>query len=252
MKIYEIKLKDKERKLKSNVVFGGIVGLVGIACGLWLLISLEKISGAEFVALVLGFSVIGLIIAFAAEVQEFSIAGNGVKLKELRTEAEKTIEELKEARTEVFRFLVQKSIKFSSGFRADSRVDERVEQFIKLFEQVEKFDCIKELQIDVSKALNILMVGQFNKLRIIHNNTKNIGDVFDESHRPDILYVALKDEKIRESIEGRQPTPNFKDIKHDVINGIKAYSELYTIKVKLDKLENGNAQTDLLCSRIPS
>ena len=84
MKIYEIKLKDKERKLKSNGVFGGIVGLVGIACGLWLLISLEKISGAEFVALSLGFSVIGLIIAFFAEVQEFSIAGNGVKLKELR------------------------------------------------------------------------------------------------------------------------------------------------------------------------
>ena len=61
MKIYEIKLKDKERKLKSNEVFEGIVGLVGIACGLWLLISLEKISGAEFVTLSFGFAVIGLI-----------------------------------------------------------------------------------------------------------------------------------------------------------------------------------------------
>ena len=53
-------------------------------------------------ALVLGFSVIGLIIAFAAEIQEFSIAGNGVKLKELRSEAEKTIEELKKAGKEKF------------------------------------------------------------------------------------------------------------------------------------------------------
>ena len=228
-------------RLKINTVFGIVVGLVGILCGLWLLISLEKISGAEFVALSFGFAVIGLIIAFAAEVQEFSIAGNGVKLKELRSEAEKTIEELKQARTELFRVLIQKSIEFSGGWGTDSRVDERVEQFIKLFEQVEKFDFIKELQIDVSKALNVLMVGQFNQLRIIHNNTKNIGDVFDESHKPDILYVALKDEIIQELIEGRQPTPNFKDIKHDVINGIKAYSELYAIKVKLDKLETDYA-----------
>ncbi|MND65610.1 hypothetical protein D3C80_569860 [compost metagenome] len=234
-------MKAKEKRLKINTVFGIVVGLVGILCGLWLLISLEKISGAEFVALSFGFAVIGLIIAFAAEVQEFSIAGNGVKLKELRSEAEKTIEELKQARTELFRVLIQKSIEFSGGWGTDSRVDERVEQFIKLFEQVEKFDFIKELQIDVSKALNVLMVGQFNQLRIIHNNTKNIGDVFDESHKPDILYVALKDEIIQELIEGRQPTPNFKDIKHDVINGIKAYSELYAIKVKLDKLETDYA-----------
>ncbi|WAU74500.1 hypothetical protein [Acinetobacter sp. TR11] len=85
-------MKDKKSKSKINTVFGILVGLVGIACGLWLLIVLEKITGAEFVALSLGFSVIGLIIAFASEVQEFSIAGNGVKIKELRSEAEKTIE----------------------------------------------------------------------------------------------------------------------------------------------------------------
>mgnify|MGYP006900057257 CR=1 FL=1 len=130
--------------------------MVGIACGLWLLIVLEKISGAEFVALSLGFSVIGLIIAFASEVQEFSIAGNGVKLKELRSEAEKTIEELKQARTELFRVLIQKSIEFSGGWGTNSRVDERVEQFIKLFEQVEKFDCLDNLKLDIEKSLKLI------------------------------------------------------------------------------------------------
>ncbi len=53
-------------RLKINTVFGIVVGLVGIVCGLWLLISLDKISGSEFVALNFGFAVIGLIIAFAA------------------------------------------------------------------------------------------------------------------------------------------------------------------------------------------
>ncbi|WP_228146585.1 hypothetical protein [Acinetobacter sp. ANC 3903] len=127
-------MKTKEQKSKNNIVFGAVVGLTGIACGLWLLISLEKLSGTEFVAFALGFAVIGLIIAFAAEVQEFSIAGNGVKLKELRSEAEKTIEELKEARTELFRVLVQKSIYGSGGFRSDCIVDECAESFCELIE----------------------------------------------------------------------------------------------------------------------
>ncbi|TCB51097.1 hypothetical protein E0H80_06945 [Acinetobacter sp. ANC 4779] len=230
-------MKTKKHKSKNNIVFGAVVGLAGIACGLWLLISLEKLSGTEFVAFSLGFAVVGLIIAFAAEVQEFSIAGNGVKLKELRSEAERTIEDLKRARTEVFRFMVQKSIEFSGVLGSGSKVDERVEQFIKLFEQIEKFDCIKELQIDISKALNILMVGQFNNLAFIHNNTKSVGDIFGSKEKPDLLYIELKDEMINQIIERIQPKQEFEYVKEDVIEGIKAYAKLYAIKVKLDKLE---------------
>jgi len=157
-------LKDKKSKLKINSVFGVLVGLVGIACGLWLLIVLEKISGAEFVALSLGFSVIGLIIAFASEVQEFSIAGNGVKLKELRSEAEKTIEELKEARTEMFRVLVQKSIYGSGGFGNGSIVDECTDSFCDLVEQIEKFNCLAGLRLDVEKSLKLILSRQYNNL----------------------------------------------------------------------------------------
>lgn len=81
---------------------------------------------------------IGLIIAFAAEVQEFSIAGNGVKLKELRSEAEKTIEDLKEARMEVFRFLIIKSTEYLVSDAFNSVIDERVDPFIKLFKKNRK------------------------------------------------------------------------------------------------------------------
>jgi hypothetical protein len=231
-------LKTKEKRSKNNIVFGAVVGLAGIACGLWLLIYLEKLSGTEFVGFSLGFAVIGLIIAFAAEVQEFSIAGNGVKLKELRSEAEKTIHELKQARAELFRILMQKSVEFSGGWRSDSRVDERVIPFLKLFEQIEKFDGVKELEIDIKKALNVLMVGQYNQFKFIHEIQKNVGDSFNEQDKPDILYIKLKDEMLHEIIKIRSPEPNFDDVKLDVIQGIQAYSKLYSIKVKLDKLES--------------
>lgn len=212
---------------------------MGFGCGLWLLVYLNKISGAEFVAFSLGFAVIGLIVTFSSEVQEFSIAGNAVKLRELRSAAEKTIEELKEARTELFRFMVQKSIEFSGGWGSGSKVDERVEQFIKLFEQAEKFECIKELKTDLDKALNILMVGQFNNLAIIHSNTKSIGDFFQNSDRPDLLYIALQDEMVDKILDlYGDNKPNFSEIKNDLIQGIDAYAKLYTIKVKLDKIVN--------------
>lgn len=225
--------------MNKNFVGGLIVAVVGFGCGLWLLVYLNKISGAEFVAFSLGFAVIGLIVTFSSEVQEFSIAGNAVKLRELRSAAEKTIEELKEARTELFRFMVQKSIEFSGGWGSGSKVDERVEQFIKLFEQAEKFECIKELKTDLDKALNILMVGQFNNLAIIHSNTKSIGDFFQNSDRPDLLYIALQDEMVDKILDlYGDNKPNFSEIKNDLIQGIDAYAKLYTIKVKLDKIVN--------------
>ena len=225
--------------MNKNFVGGLIVAVVGFGCGLWLLVYLNKISGAEFVAFSLGFAVIGLIVTFSSEVQEFSIAGNAVKLRELRSAAEKTVEELKEARTELFRFMVQKSIEFSGGWGSGSKVDERVEQFIKLFEQAEKFECIKELKTDLDKALNILMVGQFNNLAIIHSNTKSIGDFFQNSDRPDLLYIALQDEMVDKILDlYGDNKPNFSEIKNDLIQGIDAYAKLYTIKVKLDKIVN--------------
>ena len=158
-------------------------------------------------------------------------------MKELRSEAEKTIEELKQARTEMFRFLVQKSIEFSGGWGSSSRVDERVDQFVKLFEQVEKFDCIKELKIDLDKALNVLMVGQFNALIIIHNVEKKVGDIFNSEYKPEFLYIKFKDEMVNKIIERQSPRPEFEYVKKDMIEGIQAFAKLYAIKVQLDNLE---------------
>ncbi|NWK73991.1 hypothetical protein D9K79_03635 [Acinetobacter cumulans] len=234
-------MKTKNNRLKGNTVFGFVVGLLGIACGLWLLIFLEKISGAEFVAFSFGFAVIGLIIAFAAEVQEFSIAGNGVKLKELRSEAEKTIEELKEARTVLFRILVEKSINNSGGFGSNNAVDERVDHFLNLVNDVEKFDVIDDLKSDLSRALNIIMVGQYNELCIIHKEPKKVGDDFSNSDKPHFLYIALNDEVIKLYKGNQTPVVDFDTKKSEIMGGLEAYSKLYAIKVKLDKLETDNA-----------
>ncbi|MNG44863.1 hypothetical protein D3C78_47980 [compost metagenome] len=234
-------MKTKEKRLKINIIFGAVVGLVGIACGLWLLISLEKISGAEFVALVLGFSVIGLIIAFAAEVQEFSIAGNGVKLKELRSEAEKTIDELKEARTELFRVLVQKSIFISGGFCSNSIIDECAESFFELVEQIEKFNCLNDLKLDIEKSLKLILSRQYNNLYAIHKSNKKYTDPLESYDSPRILRMKISDESIQTYIAKQSPKLTTEEGRSVVNDALEVYEKLYAIKVKLDKLETDNA-----------
>lgn len=234
-------MKDKKSKSKINIVFGIFVGLVGIACGLWLLIVLEKISGAEFVALSLGFSVIGLIIAFASEVQEFSIAGNGVKLKELRSEAEKTIEELKQARTELFRVLVQKSIYGSGGFGSDFIVDECTESFCELIEQVEKFDCLDNLKLDIEKSLKLILSRQYKNLYAIHKSNKEYTDPLASYDSPRNLREKVSDESIQNYLSRKNPKPTIEQGRSELNDGVEAYSKLYAIKLKLDQLENINA-----------
>ena len=235
-------MKAKEKRLKINTVFGIVVGLVGIVCGLWLLISLDKISGAEFVALSFGFAVIGLIIAFAAEVQEFSIAGNGVKLKELRSEAEKTIEELKQARTELFRVLVQKSILISGGFCSNSIIDECAESFFELVEQIEKFNCLNDLKLDVEKSLKLILFRQYNNLYMIHKIVdKKLIDAFDSYDSPRILRMKISDESIQTYIAKQSPKLTTEEGRSVVNDALEVYEKLYAIKVKLDKLETDNA-----------
>ena len=234
-------MKTKKNRLKGNTVFGVVVGSLGIACGLWLLISLEKISGAEFVAFSFGFAVIGLIIAFAAEVQEFSIAGNGVKLKELRSEAEKTIEELKEARTELFRVLVQKSIYGSGGFGSGSIVDECTDSFCDLVEQIEKFNCLAGLRLDVEKSLKLILSRQYNNLYTIHEPNKKHTDPLKSYDLPRELREKISDAVIKNYLSRKNPKPTIEQGRSELNDGVEAYSKLYAIKVKLDKLDNINA-----------
>lgn len=233
-------MKDKKSKAKVNTIFGILVGLVGIVCGLWLLIFFEnKITGSEFVALVLGFSVIGLIIAFAAEIQEFSIAGNGVKLKDLTNEAEKKIEELQEAKTELFRLMIPQILQDSQTTL--SRVDPRIKTFLNVYEQVQKFGVVDKLRNEIEKVLHVLLIVQYGKLKLIHQSHKTVDNNFDELNSPKMLSIKLKDDMIEKIISNKQPQPNFYDEKKDVIEAIEAYSKLYAIKVRLDKLDNINA-----------
>lgn len=235
-----LKLKKKDNKFRANIIGGFCVAIVGIIGALWLLINKEAISGAEFVALSLGFSVIGLIITFAAEIQEFSIAGNGVKLKELRSEAEKTIDELEQAKIEIFRFLVQKSTETDGGYYQKSNSIKRTNYYLQLFENIEKFNCLEKVESEIREALNVIMVDEYNKLKLVHNNVINKSYIFSKNDAPQNLYLMTNDQVIKSYGEAHSIS-EYTEAKKVLFNDLERYAELYNIKVKLDNLEKKHA-----------
>ncbi len=72
---------------KIGLIVTGALIFTGSFCLALFLLYDSKLSGAEFVAFVIAFAVIGLVIAFIDEVQEFSLGGNRIKFRELKKEA---------------------------------------------------------------------------------------------------------------------------------------------------------------------
>lgn len=214
--------------MNKNFVEGLIVAVVGFGCGLWLLVYLNKISGAEFVAFSLGFAVIGLIVAFATEVQEFSIAGNGVKLRELRTEAEKTIEELKKARTETFRFLLTVIRKDVGFFDVNPFKDERIKDFWLLYEQIIKFEDVVDLRNEIILLINDLMSKQY---RLLSAQNPNIPfSEYTEEIDPDHLLLLGLNIALESTNKDYLESDDFR---LNMLKGVDEYRKIFQLKRNL-------------------
>lgn len=214
--------------MNKNFVEGLIVAVVGFGCGLWLLVYLNKISGAEFVAFSLGFAVIGLIVAFATEVQEFSIAGNGVKLRELRTEAEKTIEELKKARTETFRFLLTVIRKDVGFFDENPFKDERIKDFWLLYEQIIKFEDVVDLRNEIILLINNLMSKQY---RLLSAQNPNIPfSEYTEEIDPDHLLLLGLNIALESTNKDYLESDDFR---LNMLKGVDEYRKIFQLKRNL-------------------
>ncbi|MEB3766274.1 hypothetical protein [Acinetobacter sp. MD2] len=216
-------------KVFLSIFIGTVFSVLGI-----ILLCLGKLAGGSAVSLILGGALVGLIIFFSNEIQEFSIAGQSVKLKQLKSEAEDTIEDLKTARIAIFRLLIRKSIDFSGGFAVTSKVDERIPDFIVLYNEVKKNNCAMVLKADIEKTLRVLMAVQFNNFSFIHGLPhKSPNDSLDDLWTPQKLSLKLKDSMIARLVDGQSPKPEFEVIKLDIHDAIRAYSELYIIYKEL-------------------
>lgn len=151
---------------KLLYIISGLILFSGTVYQGLMLLDTGKLTGAEFVSLISVFAVISLLVTFSDQVQEFSIAGAMVKLKEVKQEAGQAINELKQARTTTFKFLLKLTLRPSGGFKRLNS-DNRPENFWPLYEEIKQFDHQDELSEEIYEVVNELITSQLNVICVL-------------------------------------------------------------------------------------
>jgi hypothetical protein len=219
-------------------VFLGILGflLFGVATYLaFYLLGLGKFSGTEFTAFVVAFAVLGMVIGYAPEVQEISIAGNVVKLKEVKAEALKAIASLNKSRIEMLRVFLGLALKHGGGFASSSPVDPRAHEFWKLLDLVKEYDCLNELKVEITVSVKVLLAAQL--ANIARRNRASKIFVSEPFLDPlDLASIAFDVQGIAAAEAATSPTPD--NYKVEIKEALTEYSRLYELMIKLERQDS--------------
>ena len=229
-----------DMKKVAAVVLAILIAISSIGLGI-VLLCYGFFDGTQFTAFSIAFTVVALIIAFSSEVQEFSIAGNIVKLKQVKREAEIAIEELKLSRITTYKMLLKISKKYSGGVGEVDAEDERLDDFWFLYDQIEKFKIEKDLSVEIEDATNELLLGA---LRDILNYCDNLYSKYvdpEEYPEPHVLLTEALEPSCIDATCKR--TRKSKDELKKVLNErIDTYERLFQLNKRVKKWHNNRFQ----------
>jgi len=215
-------------------IFLGITGFIlfiaALALALFLLTA-GKFSGTEFTAFVIAFAVLGLVLGYGPEVQEISVVGSVVKLKEVKAEALKAIESLNKSRVEMLRIFLGLAVKHGGGFGGDNPVDPRSKGFWDLVNLAREYKCVLELKQELLIFTRVLMIAQLSSIKS-RNSSVQVTEPFLAP--VDLAQIAFQPPGIEEAASRRFPTPT------NLVDGIKEslveYTSLYNFQNELERL----------------
>jgi hypothetical protein len=216
-------------------IFGVLVFLCSVALSFYLL-SIGKFSGAEFTAFVVSFAVLSLAVGFAPEIQEVSIAGNVVKLKEVKAEALKAIESLNKSRVETLRVLLGLELKTEGGFGNEAEIDPRIPGFWRLINLASEYECLKDVKAEVLFGVAVLLKGQLSVIqqRTASTQVAAINSLGDFIEPIELASIALEPAGIQERAEHRRES--FDKVRAELVVAIDQYFKLFQLKRKVDAL----------------
>ncbi|MGR0279640.1 hypothetical protein ACUM5Y_11420 [Marinomonas dokdonensis] len=213
-----------------HTIIGFLIFSVTVFIGIELLQS-YKLTGAEFVSLVSIFAVISLLISLSDQVQEFSIAGNLVKLKEVKHDVQLAIIELQYARDSNFRALLKLSLQTGGALSDISNPkEERVNKFWDIFQAIKQANAYNNLTEDILSTLESVIRAQRYKIMdscSLHTNREN------EIHPDDLLIERLEPSVIDEQISRTTPTPDIEEVRTGLKEAIREYRKLYNLREQL-------------------
>lgn len=144
--------------------FAFIFGLFLIYFGYDLLME-GKLSGAEFVSIVVIsiFSFFMVVLVF--DIQEFSIGGAVLKLRDMKKDVDESVRQLERDRISMFKIFLRLSLNLSGGLAdLNDPTDDRIDNFLLLVQKIESSGCLQDLKQDIIEPLKSIKEGQFKAL----------------------------------------------------------------------------------------
>ncbi|NWF07964.1 hypothetical protein HX810_09840 [Pseudomonas salomonii] len=211
-------------------IFGTLVFCISASLSFYLL-WIGKFTGTEFIAFTVSFAVLSLAAGFAPEIQEVSIAGNVVKLKEVKAEALKAIESLNRSRIEMLRFFLSLGIKIEGTYYHMEPVDPRTYPFWSLMKLIREYGCIEELKADILFSARALSRAQLNNIyRRNHNPSLNTGEVLPDSL--ELAGAAFDEAGINAAASQFDPAPE--NYRAEIKEALTEYSRLRELILELE------------------
>ncbi|MGR2707606.1 hypothetical protein B7453_21010 [Pseudomonas sp. IB20] len=211
-------------------IFGALVFLLSLSLSFYLL-WIGKFSGAEFTAFVISFAVLSLAVGFAPEIQEISIAGNVVKLKEVKAEAVKAIESLKKSRVEMLRALLGLSMKTSGSFANENEIDPRIPGFWRLVDLAVEYDCLTDVKEEILLGASALLRGQ---VAVISQRSSSaaLRSVYGLGEIPDPIELSALALNNDEIVIHRSKTAD--EVRAEIKISIEQYMRLFELKRQIE------------------
>lgn len=199
----------------------------------FILLKDKYIEPNHFVILIIFSAIVSAIIAYFDEVQELSIGGNIVKLKEAKKELQVTIDQLKSIKVSTYRMLLLKSLQSSGGFGSSHLVDRRAEYFFSLTNEIKQSECFNDLKSEIKVQLIRLLNDQLNKFySLFHDKQFNDSDEFP---KPTVFYIDLKKEIIDKVHQNQTPVIPFEKKKEEIVSAIDNYAALYLLLKEVEQ-----------------
>ncbi|MDI2589825.1 hypothetical protein POF45_00050 [Pseudomonas sp. 681] len=216
-------------------IFLGVLGVLLFAAAAsiaFYLLNVGKFSGAEFTAFVVAFAVLAMVIAYAPEVQEISIAGNVVKLKEVKAEALKAIDSLNKSRIDMLRVFLGLALKHSGGFASSSPIDPRARDFWKLLDQIREYRCFDELKDELKLSVSVLLFAQIGNIAM-RNRDERISTAEPYLDPLELASIAFDVKGIQEAEAATSPKPE--NYRGEIKEALAEYAKLFDLQAELNK-----------------
>lgn len=191
-----------------------------------------KLGAVVAVSFFVAITMFSFAIYLIAQVQEISIAGSILKLREVRKDADDAIRDLQASRLAMFSLLLETTKKLTgrSSFARETPEDERLKNFWFLYDKIESAGLVNELKNNIADCTQLYMRAQISWLR----HYSNI-DVNRQYSPTELAIEAVKPENLS---LGNNKTAE--ESRQNALIAVDHYRKLYELwkKVKQEKAPN--------------